>query len=171
VKQPDTFRTSTDSSASPRGRVVVADDDAVTRTLICRILTAAEFTVHAVENGQLAYEAVQLFHPDVILLDWEMPIMDGLCAAKLLKADIATRAIPIVMITAHAQTEERSLALEAGVQDFVSKPFGPGELIACMDQQMRWRTIITTARATDRRGQVSEPCAPRTRHRKHPQSW
>jgi DNA-binding response OmpR family regulator len=85
------------------------------------------------------------------LLDWMMPVLDGLRTAQLLKADFDTRAIPIVMITTHAQIEDRTLALEAGVQDFITKPFDARELIACVDQQMRWRTIVSGAGAVGSR--------------------
>jgi len=143
---------------SSRGTVVIAEDDAATRMLLCQVLTRAAFTVYAVENGKLACEAVRLRRPDVILLDWVMPVMDGLRAAERLKADVATRAIPIVMITTHSQIKDRDLALEVGVQDFVTKPFDACELLACIDQQMRWRTIMSTARVVGRRGPVSESC-------------
>lgn len=128
-----------------RGTVVIADDDDATRMLLCRVLTRAAFTVHAVENGELACEAARLLRPDVILLDWMMPVMDGRRAVELLKADAATRAIPVVMLTTHSQIEERIVALEAGVQDFLSKPCDARELVACIEQQMRWRATVASA--------------------------
>lgn len=146
----------TQCPASSRGTVVVAEDDVATLQLLCQVLKRAAFTVYAVENGELACEAVRLRQPDVILLDWMMPVMDGLRAAELLKADVATRAIPIVMITTHSQIEDRHLALKAGVQDFVTKPFDAAELVGCVEQQMRWRTIIVSARAGGRRSPVSD---------------
>jgi DNA-binding response OmpR family regulator len=144
----------TEPPAGGRGTIVIAEDDAATRQLLCRVLQRAAFTVYAVKNGKLACEAVRLRRPDVILLDWVMPVMDGLHAAELLKADVTTRAIPIVMITTHSQIEDRHLALGAGVQDFVTKPFDSAELLACVDQQRRWRTIVVGARGANRR------CAP-----------
>jgi CheY-like chemotaxis protein len=129
-----------------RGRIVVAEDDAATRLLLRRILTKACFGVHLCENGELACEAVQREHPDIVLLDWMMPVMDGLRAAQLLKADVDTRSIPIVLITTHSQIEDRDLALQAGVQDFITKPFDATDLIVCIEQQMRWRTIVAVAR-------------------------
>jgi CheY-like chemotaxis protein len=134
-----------------RGTIVVGEDDQVTRMLLGQILTAAGYRVCAVENGKLACEAVRVGHPDAILLDWTMPVMDGLCAAKSLKHDPATRAIPIIMVTTHAEVADRTVAVGVGVQDFVTKPFAARDLLACVEQQMRWRTIIATARAVDRR--------------------
>ena len=126
-----------EDTVSPRGTIVVAEDDVATRMVICRVLTRAGFTVHGVENGELACEAARLQRPDVVLLDWVMPVMDGHRAAELLKADPDTRSIPIVMLTTHSRIEDRSFALAAGVQDFLTKPFDARELVACIEQQLR----------------------------------
>jgi DNA-binding response OmpR family regulator len=145
----------TDPSLS-RGTIVVADDDEATRALLWQVLTRAKFAVHACENGELACAAVVRERPDVILLDWMMPVMDGPSAVARLKADPQTRGIPIVMLTTQSEIEERVLALEAGVQDFLTKPFDARELVARIDQQMRWRRMLAvdanTAFAADRLG-------------------
>jgi DNA-binding response OmpR family regulator len=133
---------STDKTHSARGTIVIAEDDQATRMLLCAVLQRAQFTVEAFENGQLAYDAVRRKKPDVILVDWSMPVMDGQAVVELLKADINLRGIPIVMLTTHSQIEERVVALEAGVQDFLIKPVDPRELIARIDQQMRWRKMM-----------------------------
>jgi CheY-like chemotaxis protein len=124
------------AAASSRGTIVIADDDIATRMLLCRVLTRASFTVVAVENGALACEAVRARRPDLVLLDWIMPVMDGREAVEVLKADSRTRDIPIVMLTTHSRSEERTLALEAGVQDFLTKPFDSRELIARIERQI-----------------------------------
>jgi DNA-binding response OmpR family regulator len=123
----------------------LAEDDAATRILLCRVLTRAAFTVYAVENGRLACEAARLRGPDVILLDWAMPEMDGRRAVEVLKADTLTRAIPIVMLTTHSQIEDRIVALQAGVQNFLSKPCDMRELVACIEGQMQWRATVVSA--------------------------
>ncbi len=137
-----------------RGTIVIADDDDATRALLRQILTRAKFTVHACENGELACAAVGRELPDVILLDWMMPVMDGPTAVARLKADITTRGIPIVMLTTQSEIEERVSALQAGVQDFLTKPFDARELVARIEQQMRWRRTLAvdanTAFAGDR---------------------
>jgi DNA-binding response OmpR family regulator len=129
-------------SASTRGSIVVAEDDEATRMLLCAVLSRVGFRVRAFENGKLAIDAVRGEAPDVILLDWMMPVMDGRRAVEVLKADVETRGIPIVMLTTQSQIEERVIALEAGVQDFLTKPFDPRELIARIEQQMRWRKLL-----------------------------
>jgi PleD family two-component response regulator len=140
-----------------RGTIIVAEDDVATRLLLGRILTRARFRVHLCENGQLACEAVRREHPDIVLLDWIMPVMDGLCATTLLKADVDTRSIPIILITTHSQIDDRDRALKAGVQDFITKPVGAAGLIACIDQQLRWRTIVVDARTVGHRASQTEP--------------
>ena len=132
----------TEQTPPARGTIVVAEDDETTRTLLCVVLRRAGFSVNAFENGQLAYDAIRKQQPDVVLLDWMMPVLDGHAVVVLLKADIELRGIPIVMLTTHSQIEECVAALETGVQDFLSKPFDPRELIARIDQQMRWRRLM-----------------------------
>jgi CheY-like chemotaxis protein len=142
-----------------RGSIVVAEDDPATRMMLGRVLARAGFVVHLCGDGECALEAVRRERPDMVLLDWMMPVMDGLRAAELLKTDVGTRSIPIVMITTHSQIEDRDFALMVGVQDFVTKPFNAPDLIACIDQQMRWRTIVVSARAVGPRGLLNETSA------------
>jgi diguanylate cyclase (GGDEF)-like protein/PAS domain S-box-containing protein len=122
-----------------RGTIVLAEDDQATRLVLSRMLRRENFRVIAVENGRLACDAVRRERPDVIILDWLMPVMDGRAAVEELKSSAVTRSVPIVMLTSHSQVDERIIALESGVQDFLSKPCDPRELIACIEQQLRWR--------------------------------
>ena len=101
-----------------------------------------------VENGHLACNAVRKEQPDLVLMDWAMPVMDGREATIFLKADRATRAIPIVMLTSHSAIEDKLAALEAGVQDFITKPFDEFDLIARIDGHMLWRSRLREASGT-----------------------
>ncbi len=127
------------SGGGERATIVIAEDDLTTRLVLQQVLVREGFRVIAVENGRLACEAVRNERPDVVLLDWLMPVMDGRAALEELKSTSDTRGIPIVMLTSNAQVDDRITALESGVQDFLSKPFDPRELIACIEQQLRWR--------------------------------
>lgn len=148
-----------------RGTIVVAEDDRATRTILRQVLTKQRFTVIDVENGRLACDAVRQQRPDVILLDWSMPVMNGLTAVQELKTNAETRGIPIVMLTTRSEIDERVVALEAGVQDFLTKPFHPRELIARIEQQLRWRRLLavdvhatsTIERLTQQSRTPSEP--------------
>ncbi len=124
---------------------MVAEDDLTTRLILSRVLEHEGFRVIAVENGRLACEAVRRERPDVVLLDWLMPVMDGWAAVEELKSNPQTRSIPIVMLTSYSEVDQRIIALEAGVQDFLSKPFDRRELVACIEQQLRWRAGLAVA--------------------------
>ena len=117
-----------------RGTIVVADDDVATRMLLSQVLARASFHVIAVENGELACQAVHQWYPDAVLLDWAMPVLDGPHAAEILKADPATSAIPILMLTTHSSSEDRTFALDAGVQDYLTKPFNANDLITRLER-------------------------------------
>ncbi|MBC5800445.1 MAG: response regulator [Candidatus Eremiobacteraeota bacterium] len=128
---------------APLGRtIVVAEDDAATRMLLCRILRRENYRVIGVENGRLACDAVRREQPDLILLDWVMPVMDGRAALAELKADAATRSIPIMMLSSHGEIDEKVLALTSGVQDFITKPVDARELVARIEQQVNWRKLV-----------------------------
>jgi DNA-binding response OmpR family regulator/DNA-binding CsgD family transcriptional regulator len=89
-------------------------------------------------NGKSAVEVAIKNIPDLILMDWEMPIMNGLDAIKQLKATEETRSIPVIMVTGtHAETEKLKVAMDAGAIDFVNKPYNAVELIARIRSQIR----------------------------------
>ncbi len=125
-----------------RGHVLLADDDASIRRLLETLLSRNGFHVTAVGNGLEAYERAREVRPDLVLLDWMMPILDGRSAAQRLKSDPSTRHIPIVMLTSQARTEDKVSALEAGAQDYLTKPFDSRELVARIEQQLRWRRLL-----------------------------
>ncbi|MGH7708003.1 MAG: response regulator [Vulcanimicrobiaceae bacterium] len=142
-------QTSAPGNGATRGKILIAEDDPATRGLLRRILTTRHFQVIDVENGALACDAARREHPDLILIDWMMPVMDGRTATERLKSDPETRGIPVVMLTAQAQTDDKIIALEAGVQDFVTKPFDARELIARVEQQLRWRELLAADEPSD----------------------
>jgi len=89
-------------------------------------------------NGKSAYEIARRNKPDLILMDWEMPVMNGIDSIKLLKADESTMEIPVIMITgAHNDTDRLKEALDSGAIDFLNKPFNSIELIARINTQLR----------------------------------
>jgi DNA-binding response OmpR family regulator len=135
-------RPTAELESSSKGRILVADDDAGIRTLLRLLLTRRGFDVDDVSNGLLALESAKRQPPDLILIDWVMPIMDGRETITRLKADPVTRNIPVVMLTSQSQVDDKVAALEAGAQDFLTKPFDSRELVARVEQQMRWRKLL-----------------------------
>jgi CheY-like chemotaxis protein len=116
-----------------RGRVLVADDDPRHRKLMDTVLHAEGYEVRSVESGVAALAAIAGEAPDVLLLDLMMPGMDGFEVVRRLKADPATRRIPIVMVTALDDDASRARLAAAGVVDVLTKPVEHWQLKACLE--------------------------------------
>ena len=117
-------------SRRPAARVVVADDDHSVAELLRRVLEKEGYGVEVVHDGVSAVEAVRQHKPHVAICDVNMPGMTGLDVCRQLKADAATRLTPVVLVTGMAQREKRIEGLEAGADDFLTKPVERQELQA-----------------------------------------
>lgn len=104
-------------------RVVLAEDDPDIRLVARMSLKRAGFDVTTASNGVEALQRVAEAAPDVILLDWMMPELDGLDTCARLKADEATRAIPVIFLTAKSQESEIAKGLSLGALGYITKPF------------------------------------------------
>jgi CheY-like chemotaxis protein len=102
--------------------VLVADDNATNRDILVQLLTAAKFTVYQADNGQQAVSFLQNHNIDLVLMDLRMPVMGGLEATRILRADRQTSSIPIIAISATVQSELYKEVIAAGCNAFVSKP-------------------------------------------------
>ncbi len=120
-----------------QNRILVVDDEPANRELLEDMLTPLGYQVSLAQNGREALQKVEENPPDVILLDVMMPEMDGFQVAKELKGHEKTIEIPIVMVTALRETKDRIKALEAGANDFLSKPVDKAELRATVWSQMQ----------------------------------
>ena len=109
-------------------RILVVDDDERNHRLLVAMLEAEGYTAGEAADGTQALELVRQSPPDIVLLDIMMPGMDGYEVAHALKADAATRSIPIVMVTALDDRASRLRGLEAGAEEFVTKPVDRNEL-------------------------------------------
>lgn len=125
------------------GKVLIADDETVCTDLASRLMRRLGYDVTVVMDGALALEAVAHDAPDVILLDAQMPGVDGFEVCRRLKAARSTRLIPVVLVTGLTGTEDRVRGIEAGADDFLSKPFHAEELAA------RVQSLIRVKRFTD----------------------
>ena len=114
--------------------VLLAEDNIINRLIARELLTNAGLVVEQAENGAVALELAGTRHWDLILMDMQMPVMDGLVAARAIRerGDIT---VPIVAMTANAFVEDRAACLEAGMNDHIAKPVNPGALYAIL---MRW---------------------------------
>jgi putative two-component system response regulator len=125
-----------------RSRVLVADDTDSVRALFQKLLAADGHDVVVAADGAAAFDAVQQHHPDVILLDVTMPGMTGLEVCRRLKADPATRLTPVVLVTGQSDLSDRIRGIEAGADEFLSKPVHPLELRARVMSLTRMKHLI-----------------------------
>lgn len=118
-------------------RVLLVEDEAPIREMLEFVLVQYGFqTIHA-EDVDVALEKLVEPYPDIILLDWMLPGGSGIQLAKKLKQHQHARNIPIIMLTARGEEEDKIRGLEVGADDYVTKPFSPKELIARIKAVMR----------------------------------
>lgn len=115
-------------------KILAVDDSSAIRKLVEFSLKSAGFLVATVQNGQEALEAIAKSQFDAIILDINMPKMDGFEFLKQAKPQAAYAAIPIIMLTTEGQDEDKERALALGATDYIVKPFKPTELIAAMQK-------------------------------------
>jgi two-component system sensor histidine kinase/response regulator len=121
-----------------RTRILLAEDNPMNQKLAVALLKKAGYTVDAVENGKLAVEALNRKYYDLVLMDVQMPEMDGFEATKAIREKKDERRnIPILAMTAHAMKGDRERCLGAGMDDYVSKPIEPQELLDAIKKWVR----------------------------------
>ncbi|PIP81727.1 MAG: hypothetical protein CO113_15320 [Elusimicrobia bacterium CG_4_9_14_3_um_filter_62_55] len=111
-------------------RVLVVDDEEDYRLIIKDVLGGAGYDVRTAEHGEAGLEVAKEFSPEVILVDWMMPRMDGETFVQTLRRDASKRDIPIIMLTVKQTAEDELEALHFGVDDFIIKPFQAEDLLA-----------------------------------------
>ena len=115
-------------------RILLVEDNEMNRDMLSRRLARRGFEVLIAENGQTGVDLTLSEKPDLVLMDMSLPIMDGWEATRRLKADPDTSAIPIIALTAHAMASDRELAIEAGCEDYDSKPVDLPRLLGKIEQ-------------------------------------
>ena len=118
-------------------KIMVVDDEADVIDMLVLNLRAAGFQVITVEDGATALARIRSEAPSLIILDLMLPHMSGLEICKVLKSDIATRHIPVIMLTAKAEEVDKIVGLELGADDYVTKPFSPRELVLRVNRSLR----------------------------------
>lgn len=123
--------------------ILVVEDEAAIRDMIQFALAATRYSLLTAEDCRSAEIILHQQIPDLILLDWMLPNKSGIDFIAWLKANRLYRDIPIIMLTAKAEEENKIRSLNAGADDYVTKPFSPKELIARIDAVLRRGTLLS----------------------------
>ena len=118
-------------------RILVVEDQPDNRQIIRDMLAPTDYEIIAeAENGEQALAAIAKQRPDLVLMDIQLPIMDGYEATRRIKADASLRSIPIIAVTSYALSGEEKKARAAGCDDYVPKFFSPRQLLAKIRQYL-----------------------------------
>jgi two-component system cell cycle response regulator DivK len=114
-------------------KILLVEDNEMNRDMLSRRLTRNGFEIAIAVNGQEGLDKASSERPDLILMDMSLPVMDGWEATRQIKANDATRAIPVIALTAHAMADDKAKALAAGCDDFDTKPVELERLLGKME--------------------------------------
>ena len=128
--------------------ILIVEDEPAIRDMVAFALRKADMEPAHAADARAAQDMIAERVPDLILLDWMLPGMSGLDLARRLRKDDLTRSVPIIMLTARGEETDRVGGLDAGVDDYVVKPFSPRELIA------RINALIRRSRGSDTDGMI-----------------
>ena len=117
-------------------RILVVEDQEDNRQIIRDMLAATDYEVMEAESGEQALAAIAIQRPDLILMDIQLPGMDGYEATRRIKADPALHSIPIIAVTSYALSGEEQKARAAGCDEYVPKPYSPRQLLAIIRQYL-----------------------------------
>jgi two-component system phosphate regulon response regulator PhoB len=154
-------RRAVDAAARMSSDILVVEDEPAIQELIAVNL---EHAGHRVQRAHSAAEAdafIREVRPDLILLDWMLPDVAGTVLARKLRADVRSKDIPIIMLTARAQELDKVEGLESGADDYITKPFSPKELLARIKAVLRRRAPQLTDDLIDVDGLQLDPAAHR----------
>ncbi len=123
-------------------RVLLVEDNEMNRDMLSRRLTRRGFEVLIAVDGEQGVRLAKSEMPDLILMDMSLPVLDGWGATRQIKADPSTQSIPLIALTAHAMAGDRDKALEAGCDDYDTKPIELPRLLDKMERLMNVRAKV-----------------------------
>lgn len=123
------------------GDVLIVEDTPASLQLLSDLLTHAGYSARRARDGKIALLSAQAQPPDLILLDVRMPDIDGYEVCRRLKADVRTRDVPVIFLSALRETEDKVLAFQLGAADYISKPFQPDEVLARVHTHVELRRL------------------------------
>jgi len=118
-------------------RILIVDDESAIRDMLRVALEMADYQCLEASNAQEAMALIVDERPDLVLLDWMMPGTSGIELARRLKREEATSEVPIIMLTAKGEEDNKIQGLEVGADDYITKPFSPRELVARLKAVLR----------------------------------
>lgn len=144
-------------------KILIVDDDAATRAIVKRYLTANGFTVVMTDNGSEALLLIRESRPDLVLLDVEMPGLDGFSVCRVLKKDTASRQTPVIMMSGN-MTQERDFiqGFEGGADDYINKPLSLPVLVARIQAVLRRYQLAAKTESKLKKGGIELDPAGRT---------
>ena len=118
-------------------KILIADDEPNQLELMAFNLENAGFSVIRAQNGKEALQFTEDHNPDLIIIDWMMPNMSGIDVCRILRSRTDTKLLPIIILSARSEQGDKSLGLDTGADDYISKPFSPKELISRVKALLR----------------------------------
>lgn len=115
-------------------RLLLVEDNEMNRDMLSRRLARKGYEVEIAVDGQEGIDRTRDSSPDLVLMDMSLPVVDGWEATRRLKADPATRTVPVIALTAHAMSDDRQKALDAGCDDYDTKPVDLGRLLGKIEK-------------------------------------
>lgn len=142
-------------------RILIVDDEAAIREMIAIALDLAGFECLEAEDALAAHHLIVDERPALILLDWMLPGMSGIELARRLKRDEATSEIPVIMLTARGEEDNKIQGLDAGADDYITKPFSTRELVSRIRAVMRRTSSLNAEKVIEAEGLKLDPVSHR----------
>lgn len=128
--------------------ILIVEDDVAIREMLQQFLTPKNFEVITAENGKLAFDQLAERNPDLVLLDWMLPDFSGPELLKMMRSNTAQKEVPVIMLTARSEEEDKIKGLEVGADDYITKPFSLKELLA------RIRALLRRSQRLDENARI-----------------
>lgn len=142
-------------------KILIIDDEPAIREMVAIALEMADFDVLEAEDAQSGHSLIVDQRPDLVLLDWMLPSVSGIELARRLKRDDTTAEIPIVMLTAKSEEDNKIQGLDGGADDYITKPFSTRELISRIKAVLRRSSAIAAEKAIEIDGLCLDPVSHR----------
>lgn len=148
--------------------ILVVDDESAIREMLGFILTREGYNYQAAADAEQAWRRIKEAHPDIILLDWMLPGVSGVELARRLKREPGTRNLPLIMLTARDDEEDKIRGLNVGADDYITKPFSPAELTARVKAVLRRSAPLASREVIEVDGLRLDPSSHRLSVRNKP---